>query len=460
MNEILDEFKIILKIDDKPLNDGLRKSQSKLKDFAKVAARALSALYGAKALKDSIQAFNDLSLKVGKANQMLGVSTTFVSGLGGALKRFGGGTDSAVGSLSSLSNALNEAKWGSGALLDVSKKYGISFQKSNGTLMDSTELLRSLAIQFKRLDKGSQVDIGRILGLDDSTIMLLQGGVKNFDRLIKKQKEFGLVFQKDVKISNAFNESVLDLRDAFSGLMKDFNRLILPLLTKIFSYMSRFIQFLKKHKILLVGFFAGLVVAMAPLLASFTSLAVRTVVAFAPIFAVVAVVSAIALVVEDIYGYFNGMDSVTGDLVKKFPLLDSILRVMVAPVIAIKEAFNAIVKFLENPTWDNFKNVFKEAGKNLIKWVKEPLENVINALKNLWGWVKSFGGDMLSDVKGFVGLDGGTVSGKNVANNNNYNVNANINQNITSATPKALADQTGKLLIDSVNSQRYQIGGN
>lgn len=460
MNEILDEFKIILKIDDKPLNDGLKKSTSKIKEFAKMAGRALSAFYGLKALKSSINDFNALSLKVGKASSMLGVSTGAVSALGGALKRFGGGTDSAISSLSSLSSALNEAKWGGGALLDVSKKYGIEFQKSNGSLMNSTELLKSLSIQFKGLDKASQVDVGRSLGLDDSTIQLLQSGVKNYDRLMNKQREFGLVSKKDSKISNDFNEAVLDLRDSFNGLMKDFNRLIIPLLTKIFSYINKFISFLKKHKMLLIGFFGALVVAMAPLIASFATLAVEVAIAFAPLFLIGAVLAGVALVVEDIWGYFNGMDSITGDLVKKFPLLDSILRVIVTPVIAIKEAFSAIMKLLDNPTWDNFKNVFIEAGKNILKWVKEPLENVINALKNLWGWMKKFGGEAWSDIKTSIGLNGDAVSGKNVTNSNNYNVNANINQNIASATPKALADQTGQLLIDSINSQRYQVGGN
>ena len=42
--------------------------------------------------------------------------------------------------------------------------------------------------------------------------------------------------------------------------------------------------------------------------------------------------------------------------------------------------------------------------------------------------------------------------------NNTYNTTNNINQNITSATPKQLADGTNKILIDSINHQRQQQG--
>ena len=42
--------------------------------------------------------------------------------------------------------------------------------------------------------------------------------------------------------------------------------------------------------------------------------------------------------------------------------------------------------------------------------------------------------------------------------NNTYNTTNNINQNITTATPKQLADGTNKILIDSINHQRQQQG--
>lgn len=458
MNEILNQFKIILSLDTKQLDKGLNKSQSTLKKFAITASKVLGAALSARAVKGLINDFKELGLEVGKASSLLGINAGAVSELGGALKRFGGGVGSASSSLSSLSTALQEVKFGGGALVEVSRRYGISFQKSNGELMNSYELLKSLSSQFQQFDKQSQLSIGKGLGLDESTIQLLMSGSKNFDRLISKQREFGIISQKDVKISNDFNEQMLDLRDAFSGLARDFIRVVMPFLTKLIGGLATFVNFIKKHKVVLIGFFAAILIAMAPLLASFASLAISVIVAFAPLIAVGAVLTGIAIIVEDIWGYFHGMDSVTGDLVKKFPLLDSILKVIVTPVVAIKEAFNAIMKWIEDPTWENFKKVFIEAGKNIVKWVKEPLDKVLNAIKNLWGWVKKFSGDAWSDIKASIGLNGDAVSGKSVSNSNNYNVNANINQNISSATPKALADQTGKMLIDSINTQRYNVG--
>ncbi|EFS5454593.1 hypothetical protein HXS07_001784, partial [Campylobacter coli] len=44
------------------------------------------------------------------------------------------------------------------------------------------------------------------------------------------------------------------------------------------------------------------------------------------------------------------------------------------------------------------------------------------------------------------------------SNSNTYNINNNINQNISSATPKQLADGTNQIMINSINAQRQQKG--
>ena len=115
----------------------------------------------------------------------------------------------------------------------------------------------------------------------------------------------------------------------------------------------------------------------------FGKMAIASISAFAPIYAVIAVVSAIALVLEDIYYYFKGWDSVTGNLVKKFPILEGVLNVIKPVVMGIFETFDKILGFIKEPSWENFKNIFKTIGNLLVSAINAPLELIIKGIGKL-----------------------------------------------------------------------------
>ena len=457
MNDVLQEFKIVFGINTAPLDKGLKQTESKIKSFGKVFNSVVATYFSYKLFQGAIQGFTDFNLKIQQATDLMGYSAENVTALGGALKRFGGDTDSAISSLNSLSSSLQQAKQGGGALIDVAKQYGITFTNSNGALLSAESLLSSLGTQLQRYDKQTRVAIANQLGLDNALVRAYADGGAELNRLIAQQKAYGVTTAHDMKISKAFNHAILDLKDSFNGIVKMFSRLVLPSLTKLVKLVTRFIEFLKKHKQLVIIFFAGLVVAMLPVLALFTKMAIASAAAFAPIYAVVGVVSAIALIFEDIYYYFMGWDSVTGDLVKKFPALAKVLEFIRPLVVGIVDTFSAIIDFLKDPSWDSFVNIFKVAG-NVIKTyllgaldlVKQSLmwiyDKTIGLLRKLGGKLFGGGGDIPQAPA--ISASGG---GGNTTNNATYNVNQTINTD----NGKAVADGFNSA-IKSVNQQKLQ----
>ena len=468
MNDILQQFKIVLGLDDKPLQQGIQKSENSLKSFGKVFGGLMASYFSYEIFKGAILGFAEFNTKLAQSIELTGGSVENISAMGNALKRFGGDTQSVISSMESLNSSLQEAKFVGGALVEVSKKYGLAFSP----FANAEDTLQCLAFQMSNYNRETRVAIGRTLGLDDSLIRAFADGGKELENLIKKQKQLGVITQEDIKVSKQFNNAWLDLKDMFSALMRDISRVVLPIFTKLFSVFYDFMEMIRTHKQVVIGFFVALGVALTPILLTFGKMAIASVAAFAPIYAVVAVITTISVITEDIYYYFKGWDSVTGKLVEKFPVLASVLEVVKPLVVGIFDTFGAIVGFLKDPSWDNFANIFKTAGKALVDF-SENIKKVFTSLMEEMGKLFSSFLDTINPLNWFGGNEiKATVSQVpivpqvpmqsstiNTANNSaNYNINNNFNQNITGANSQQVANDTNKLIINSINQQSQQFG--
>lgn len=457
MNDVLKQFRIVFGIDTKPLDSGVQKAESALKRFGRVFNSIAATYFSYKIMQGVINGFAEFNTKLGHSTSLMGYNVENITALGGALKRFGGDTQSVISSLNALNSGLQDAKFGGGALIETAKRYGLSISTSNGKLMSAEQLLSSLSAQLQRYDKQTRVAIASQLGLDESLVRAFSNGENELKKLIAQQKAFGVITQKDIKISDNFNHAILDLKDSFAGVTKSLARFILPLITKLLKIVTQFMEFLKKHRQFVIAFFSALLVAMLPILAIFAKMAIASAAAFAPIYAVVGVITAIALVAEDIYYYFMGWDSVTGDLVKKFPLLGKALEAIRPVFVAIKQAFSDIMDFLADPSWDNFINIFLNIGKAIVEMLEKPIARIKSLLSDVVDSVKSFVLD--NAIVKFIFGENSTPVVPTTNNTSTTNNNVQVTQNITSATPKALADETKGLLTSQINQQRQQVGG-
>lgn len=514
MDEVLKQFTILFSLDNTPLKEGLSDSQRALNSFASFAKQALATYLTFDFLKDAVDNFNQLNLTLSNTSKLTGVNAFELAALGGALTRFGGDTQTAVSAIKSINQHLHEARFGSGALIEVAKKYGLVISKQ----ATAEQTLLSLAKQMGRYDKQTRIAIASQLGLDEAMQLAFADGGKELEQLIQKQKELNLVNPEDIKLTNKLTYAMLDLKDMFSALTRDLARVILPSFTKLLELISGFIDFLRRHKVFVMAFFAGILIAVSPLLLMFTKMAIASVAAFAPFYAIGAVIAGIALVFEDLLYYFQGYDSVTGKLVERFPLLKSLIEPLRPIVLSIYKIFKSIIALFKDPSLDNLTKVFTEAGKFLIELIKSPLEAIINivdmliakfpvlkvllepikiivetivqALKSVLDILSNLTLNELTEslsnfsdkAVGFLKDLNPFADNKDLAsvripetpimpqsaqvndlsdnqNVSNYNITNNINQSISSATPKQLADSSNRIFINSINQQRQQNGG-
>ena len=175
----------------------------------------------------------------------------------------------------------------------------------------------------------------------------------------------------------------MDLQDTFGAVRRDIARLLLPIATKIIDAITGFVDYLRKHRILVVGFFAALAVAMAPVLKSLTLMVIKVMLLAAPFIKLTAIITAVVLIFEDLYYFFKGWDSATGDLVKKFPFLAKFLEPVRPIVMGIVDAFDKIIEFFKNPSWASFSDILKEIGAVIANAIAAPFKFISQLLDSL-----------------------------------------------------------------------------
>lgn len=476
MGEILEEFKIVFSLDDKQIEAGTKKVEGLFKELSKTITGLFAGYTAISIVNQMTFGFADFNNKLDDSTSLLELNNAEVSALGGALERFGGNIDSAISSLRNLSNHLEEAKKGSGALIEVSRRYGVSFNP----FASANDTLISLSKQMGRFSAQQRLVIAQQLGLDDSLTRAFADGGKELEKQIARQKKLGVVTEEDTKISKEFNNAQLDLKDIFGALMRDFSRVILPGFTKLIELFSKFIEWVRDHKQLVISFFVLLAIAATPVLVLLGKMAIASAMAFAPIYAVVGIVTALSLVVEDIYYYFMGWDSVTGDLINKFPIIASIVEPLRGLFLGIADGLEKAINWLKDPTWLGFLDVIKTIGKAVTDFLFIPFEAFINGFtgwmddfRNIGGTISSwFSGEGANINQNIIastqGLQASQVplapqvpllnSTTNNQSGSNYNINNNFNQNINTATPKQFADSTNSQIVNSITDIRQQNG--
>ena len=370
-------------------NDNLVKKNMQL---AKSVTGLISTYMGFKKILSEVFQFasggEDLLLMANSA----GVGAEQLERYGIALKNYGGGLSSAASTLSNLNQQMQDLRFGKGgAIQEAALRYGISVHGKEG-LATGEEMLYNIARRMESLGHAEQLDLGRKLGLDPSTIALLQGGVENLTKELEKASKYSIYTPEDIENSRKFQMALRELKQSLQQVWATVSRALLPVITKIMNVVSQFFQFLSDHKGFVLGFLAAISVALG-------IIAIKSIIATAPfwlmVLAIAAIGAAIGLLVDDFMTWLEGGESVIGDLIQLFVdfwhflvglgqkignffkgIWDSIIKGITGVFDWILEKWNKIKKwipFIGSKNTDEQKIV--EEGKFALESTQSPLSS-------------------------------------------------------------------------------------
>lgn len=313
---------------------------------------------------------------------------------------------------------------------------------SGGDVDSFTKTMKNLSERFSdpeqallrfssALDGMSSVkaqNVGKMLGLDEGTIELLRQGKKNVQELILKYKQHGAVTQEQVETSNEFNKQLAISNSNISSLVNSVVMLFIPALTlmlQMFNGLSDWVidngdgilDFLLVLAALLTTVYLPAIITSTA--ATFAA-AVAWLAATWPIILIGAAITALALIISDIIGYFKGFNSVTGDLVNTFPLLGTVLngvkdtlvalgdifvKAFTDPIGAIEDLVNLIDSALIGICKGFLELIFgEETANSIFDFINDSIDVVIGSFK----YLKSIFDSVFSFImKGIEGLKSG-----------------------------------------------------
>lgn len=150
---------------------------------------------------------------------------------------YGGSKEGVAGMMSGLMKMRQDIMTGQtdkNGLTEAARKYGISIFDKNGQLLSPEAILKNTAAVMSRWDKGAQLDIKSLLGLDEGTFNLMLEG---YDRYIATLKA-----AKSLEISEEDLKNMREASKAWKALMATLKADMLKLMGTISPFLAGFLD--------------------------------------------------------------------------------------------------------------------------------------------------------------------------------------------------------------------------
>ena len=406
--------------------------------------------------------------QLGKFSQRLGLNIEDIDAWGRAVEKSGGSMEGFQSTVGSLSSSLAEfARTGSGSLAEMFAQLGIAAFDEQGNVKQVLDILPEIADRMRGLSASQSAELAEKLGLDQGTILLLQQGRAEVDKIIRKQKELGTINEKDAKIAAEFTKQMNNIQKVFGNVVTYIGTAILPAFSAFLDSLLGIVEFARSHKTLVEGFFIGIGVVLLAILSPFALIIAKAALVVA---AIVAIGAAFALIYEDIIAFNNGQDSMIGELVKQYPILGDVIKAFGDSWDYVKEKALEIwdiLKSIPDDVEGGFKrltiaivNIFKDIGtvvadlwseifssENIdagLKTLEEKFFAIADVLKKVFSGIFSGLAEAIPSFGSFFGFgeNEDIVKGKKVLN---------------AAASSPLASQTSNSLSSQVSSRNTSV---
>jgi TP901 family phage tail tape measure protein len=313
---------------------------------------------------------------IGKFSETLGFNIQEVDAWGAAVERNGGSAESFMGSISALNDQLTELSLtGGGAAAETLARLGINAANAQGDLKGVFDLLPEIADSFQGLSNQESFGLGKRLGLDQGTILLLQQGRGAVSDLVEQQRQLGGMTEESYKASAEFNDELDNTSRAMESLAIDAGKVILPFFTRLLEALQGAMSWMKQHKEFMTGFFlaigTAITLALIPALKAL-AIAIKT----NPLYRLAAIAGtvgvAFAALYEDVKAYIGGQESFIGKLFAKYEWLEK----------GIKGAIEGILW-----AWGQLSDIM-DWTKLLFTDPMEALDQLKDGFLNLWNYIK------------------------------------------------------------------------
>ncbi|MEC9246274.1 MAG: phage tail tape measure protein [Pseudomonadota bacterium] len=244
---VIGSLRVNLGIDTAAFSTGLKKAESGLQKFGKMAKTGLlaagaAATAAAGGLAVMVKGTIDSADEMAKASRSFGVPIEELSRLRYAADLSGVSFSNLGNSLRTLNKNAYDASNGTGAAKDAFAELGVSVANADGRLKSSTQLMGEVADALQNVDDETRKAAlsGKIFGerYGPQLASLLAGGSEGIRQLTSEADKFGQVFTQEMGTSaEAFNDNMARLTGTFGAVSAKITQQLLPILEEFSQWL-------------------------------------------------------------------------------------------------------------------------------------------------------------------------------------------------------------------------------
>ena len=305
MAAVIDALLVTLGLDTKEVDQGVDQATNKLEGLAATAAKALAVVGAVMAIKSMAMEYIAAADAAGKLSDALGVDIEDMQAWSEAAGRAGGSVEGFQNSVAGLNQKLVEfAATGEGEVKKIFGVLGMAAKDAQGKVRPTLDVMLDLADKFQGMSKAESLGLGQKLGLDKGTIMLLQSGRKAVEDLVKRQKELGVYTKRDAEIASKANDALADMGQGWRSFSAILMRVVVPCITFVAEVITDLVAWLRENETFVLAFlgvFAAII--MAKVLPALIAWGAANIAALWPILLIIGAVALlsglIALLIDD-----------------------------------------------------------------------------------------------------------------------------------------------------------------
>ena len=316
----IDEFIIKLGVDPSALQKGVEAAKQAVSNMAKSVKTSLASMAtGAKEklvqmarnIPDTLSNMAERAAKVWASvfqSFALAASAAFAFFIKDANK-LGQSAQSIGVTVETLSTLENAVKSAGNSTEELEKDMKMLAEETGGNAYGA---LKDLAELADEMGTAEYTTYAESLGLSRASIDLTKDGTEALKRQIVAAKELGIINRQDAKDAKEFSTAVTNLGMAFRGTMNIVFRMVLPMFKQFTNAMTRVVVFLRKNEQFVKFFFIGLAAVITGV-ALPAILSLSAAMLASPITWLIAMVAALALALDDMFGWMEGKEAAWGD---------------------------------------------------------------------------------------------------------------------------------------------------
>lgn len=388
---IIDRLFIAFGIKTDDVQKGMTKAENIITSGLDHIKDALMPLATGFAMAGMVTSYTQGANAIAKASNMLNMSVEDLQAWQGAAEAMGAEGDALNAMLIDMNEYLVDmVQFGSGPAVDILNKLGISATDAAGNIRPATDILLEMAETGEKISRQEMLAYGKIMGFDESVIDILMQGRKGLEDLLAAQKELAVFNKEDAEIAKQGKIAWNGLIKSLQAIQAVIMRAVMPVLVTLTNWLTKAVAWARQNQPFMIALVVGFALAISTtLIPAIVSLAAAGWAAIAPWLPLIALITLVALAVDDLWTYLEGGESA-------FP---KVWKYMLRFFGFFETAVNGAKKWWQNACefWVSvFTGNWEKAGQSLIGMFTGFLQVIVGMFEGLGTYIL----DLINNITG------------------------------------------------------------